>query len=158
MFITYIVPACILISSVIDDLRSKKIHNYLILVQAGVAIISVLIVKGPVALLYALALMGLSLLITIPLVLLKVIGGGDMKLFAVLALVLPPRLMLWTFIASFIWGALLGVIKVLLDKKATLLYFNMLFLFKFKPPSTEQLNTFPFSVSLLLGWLSALWF
>ena len=158
MFITYIVPACILISSAIDDLMSKKIHNYLILVQAGVAVISVLIIQGPMSLLYALALMGLSLLITIPLVLLKVIGGGDMKLFAVLALVLPPRLMLWTFICSFVWGALLGVIKALLDKKASLLYFNMLFLFKFKPPATEQLHTFPFSVSLFLGWLSALWF
>ena len=158
MFIAYILPACILISSVIDDLRSKKIHNYLILIQAGVAVISVLIIKGPMDLFYALALMVLSLLITIPLVLLKVIGGGDMKLFAVLALVLPPQLMLWTFIASFVWGALLGVVKALLDKKALLLYFNMLFLLKFKPPSAEQLHTFPFSVSLLLGWLSALWF
>ncbi len=158
MFITYILPAGILISSIVDDLRSKKIHNYLILIQAGVAVISVLIIQGPMALLYALAFMVLSLLITIPLVLLKVIGGGDMKLFAVLALVLPPRLMLWTFVCSFVWGALLGVVKALLDKRAVLLYFNMLLLFKLKPPATEQLHTFPFSVSLLLGWLSALWF
>ena len=158
MFITYILPAGILVSSIVDDLRSKKIHNYLILAQAGVAIVSVLIIQGPMALLYALAFMVLSLLITIPLVLLKVIGGGDMKLFAVLALVLSPRLMLWTFVCSFVWGALLGVVKAILDKKATLLYFNMLFLFKLKPPSAEQLHTFPFSVSLLLGWLSALWF
>ena len=158
MFITYILPAGILISSIVDDLRSRKIHNYLILAQTGIAVISVLIIKGPIALLYALAFMGLSLLITIPLVLLKVIGGGDMKLFAVLALVLPPNLMVWTFICSFVWGALLGVIKALLDKKISFLYLNMLFLFKFKPPSSEQLHTFPFSISLFLGWLSALWF
>ena len=157
-FMTYILPAGVLISAVVDDLRSRKIHNKLIIVLAVICFLSALLIQGLQGLILGFVLLLFSLLITVPLVLLKVIGGGDMKLFAVLALILPPRILVLTFVFSFLWGALLGVLKTLLDKKTSLLYFNMWFLFKFKPPSSEQLHTFPFSVSLLLGWMSALWF
>ena len=39
MFFNIILPALILLSAVVDDLRSQKIHNILILILLGVALI-----------------------------------------------------------------------------------------------------------------------
>ncbi|MDE0119487.1 MAG: prepilin peptidase [Bdellovibrionales bacterium] len=158
MFFNIVLPAFILLSAVVDDLRSQKIHNILILVLLGVALISVLIFQGASGLFPALAKLVVSLGITVPLVLLKVIGGGDMKLYAVLSLVLSPRTLIVSLICAFFWGAILGLIKVILDKKMGLMYINFLSLLKFKKPSSDTLNTFPFSISLFLGWLSAFYF
>ena len=158
MFFNIILPAAILLSAVVDDLRSKKIHNVLILVLLGISLVSVVIFQGVSGIFPALARLLMALGITVPLVLLKVIGGGDMKLYAVLSLVLSPRTLIISLICSFFWGAILGLIKAILDKKIGLMYLNFLSLLKFKKPSSDTLNSFPFSVSLLLGWLSAFYF
>ncbi len=159
MFFTYILPGFILLSAIVDDLRSKKIHNKLILFLLVLALLSLLIKERSVqAFLFA----GLNLLmalgISAPLVLLKVIGGGDMKLYAVMGLILSPRALLISLVFAFCWGALFGIIKTILDKKASIMYMNFLFLLKLKKPSSDTLNSFPFSVSLFLGWLSAFYF
>ena len=86
------------------------------------------------------------------------IGGGDMKLYAVLAVVLSPRALVVSFACAFFWGAILGLVKVILDKKTGLMYVNFLSLLKLKKPSSDTLHSFPFSVSLFLGWLSSFYF
>ncbi len=158
MFFNYILPALILLSAVLDDLRSRKIHNILILVLLAVALFSVLIFQGVQGLFPALLNLLIALGISIPLVLLKIIGGGDMKLYAVLALVLSPRALIVSLICAFFWGAVLGLIKVILDKKTGVMYVNFLSLLKLKKPSSDMLHSFPFSVSLFLGWLSSFYF
>ena len=158
MFFNYILPALILLSAVLDDLRSRKIHNILILILAVIAIGSVLIFQGVQGFFPALLNILIALGISIPLVLLKVVGGGDMKLYAVLALVLSPRALIVSLICAFVWGAILGLIKVILDKKTGLMYVNFLSLLKLKKPSSDMLHSFPFSVSLFLGWLSSFYF
>lgn len=157
-FFDYILPALILISAMVDDLRSKKIHNVLILILLAISIISVLIFQGFSGLFPAFLKLLMALGIAVPLVLLKVIGGGDMKLYAVLALLLPPRILFLSLVCAFFWGALLGIIKVILDKKVGLVYMNLLSLFKLKKPSSDTLHNFPFSISLFLGWLSSYYF
>ena len=158
MFFNYILPALILLSAVLDDLRSRKIHNVLVLVLFAVALVSVLIFQGVGGLFPALLNLLIALGISIPLVLLKVIGGGDMKLYAVLALVLSPRALIMSLLCAFFWGAVLGLVKVILDKKIGLMYVNFLSLLKLKKPSSDTLHSFPFSVSLFLGWLSSFYF
>ena len=158
MFWTYILPAVILLAGVVDDLRSQKIHNWLILTLLAVASFSLLLLQGLPGLFPALGKMVIALGISAPLVLMKVIGGGDMKLYVVLSLVLPPRYLILSLICAFFWGAVLGVIKVILDKKTGLMYANFLALLKLKKPSADTLHAFPFSVSLFLGWLSAFYF
>lgn len=158
MFFNYILPALILLSAVLDDLRSRKIHNVLVLVLFAVALVSVLVFQGGEGLLPALLNLLVALGISIPLVLLKIIGGGDMKLYAVLALVLSPRVLIVSLICAFFWGAVLGLVKVILDKKIGLMYVNFLSLLKLKKPSSDMLHSFPFSVSLFLGWLSSFYF
>ena len=158
MFFNYILPGIILLSAVVDDLRSKKIHNSLILVLLGVTLVSVLVFQGFSDLLPSILKLLMALGISVPLVLLKVIGGGDMKLYAVLSLVLSPLALVISLVCAFFWGAVLGVIKVILDKKTGLMYVNFLSLLKLKKPSSDTLHSFPFSISLLLGWLSSFYF
>lgn len=159
MFFTYILPAFILLSAVVDDLRSKKIHNKLILFLLALALVSFLAKERSFqALLFGLLNVLMALSISIPLVLLKVIGGGDMKLYAVMGLILSPRALLMSLICAFFWGAIFGVVKTLLDKRVGIMYMNFLSLLKLKKPSSDTLNSFPFSVSLFLGWLSAFYF
>ena len=158
LFFNYILPAFILICAVIDDLRSRKIHNVLVLILLAVTVLSILIFQGFSGLIPALLKFLMALSVTVPLVLLKIIGGGDMKLYAVLALILPPRILLFSLICAFFWGAVLGIIKVVLDKKVGLVYMNILSLFKLKKPSSDMLHSFPFSISLFLGWLSSYYF
>ena len=157
IYMIYGLPALILISACVDDLRSRKIHNMLILFLLGLTMCSALFFQGFPWLFPAFLRFLMALCFTIPLVLLKVIGGGDMKLYAVLALSLSsPRLLFLSLICAFFYGAALGLLKVILDKKMGLLYLNFLSLLKFKKPSLETLHSFPFSISLFLGWLSAL--
>jgi prepilin peptidase CpaA len=158
MFFNYILPALILLLAVLDDLRSRKIHNVLVLVLFAVALVSVLIFQGVEGLFPALLNLLVALGISVPLVLLKIIGGGDMKLYAVLALVLSPRALIVSLLCAFFWGAVLGLLKVILDKKIGLMYINFLSLLKLKKPSSDMLHSFPFSVSLFLGWLSSFYF
>ena len=158
MFWTYILPGGILLAGMVDDLRSRKIHNWLILVLFAIAILSILFVQGPAGLFRALGWGFVALGLSLPLTLLKVIGGGDMKLYIVLAMVLTPQAMISCLVCSFFWGAILGVLKLILDKKTGLMYVNLLSLFKFKRLTADTLNTFPFSVSLFLGWLSSFYF
>ena len=158
LFFNYVLPALILISAMVDDLRSKKIHNVLILILLAITVLSVLIFQGFSGLLPSFLRLLMALAIAVPLVLLKVIGGGDMKLYGVLALVLPPRILFLSLVCAFFWGAILGIIKVVLDKKVGLIYMNLLSLLKFKKPSSDTLHNFPFSISLFLGWLSSYYF
>ena len=52
-----------------------------------------------------------ALVLTIPLFIGGIFGGGDVKFFAVFALCVDPASMLWTLIYSFIWGAVFGLAR-----------------------------------------------
>ena len=152
---TFLVPALVLLAGVVDDLRSRKIHNKLIIVLFVCSLVFVIGAYGFRGLLPALSNSVLALAISVPLVLCKVIGGGDMKLYVVLALTVSSYNLVFSMLFSFFWAAGLGLIKAVLDKKIYLLGLNLFSLFKLKKVSVDEMNTFPFSVSLFLGWLTA---
>ncbi len=157
-FIIWILPSIILLSGLIDDLRSRKIHNYLIIFLIILSLATLIFIRGLDSLLPAFAGALLAFALGFPLFLLRVIGGGDIKLYIVLGLVLPSRHLIFTFLFSFLWAGLLGLIKALLDRKIKTLFLNLLSLLKWKLPSADQVTTFPFSVSLFFAWLTAFYF
>ena len=101
IFLDYILPGGILLAGVVDDLRSRKIHNWLVLILLTVAVFCVLFFDGLSGIFPALGKMVVAVGVTVPLVLMKVIGGGDMKLYAVLALILPPSRVFLTLLCAF---------------------------------------------------------
>lgn len=150
-----LVPTSILIASVVDDLRTQKVHNWLILAMAGGAAVYKLLTGGWDGFLEGLLGMGAGILISLPLVLVKGLGAGDMKVLGVLGLATNWTTAVWTAVYSIIWGALLGVLQALLNKEGLALLKNTVGVLK-KENSTQpdRLHRIPYTVALLFGWLT----
>lgn len=165
---------CILIVAVVLDLISRKLSNRFV---AGTLIISVLyvfITNGLVGLSIASFSMAAAFLLGLPLYYLKAIGGGDYKFF----IAISPLFDSWDVTAmilfsALIWGALLGIIKSILNRDFARFISNLVeILFcafsKLKSKSIKgnkespyklksmNLNQIPFSVAFLFGFLTAI--
>jgi len=154
-FFLILISGLILIAALVDDLKFRKVHNKLLLCCIPVALIAVALTKGWFALLSVSLLSGLgALAIALPFYLLRVIGGGDLKLYVIVAFTWNLSTVFWSFVLALPWGGLLGLIRSVLQGKAFIVWNDMLSLVRFKKVKKEALQTFPFSVVLLLGWLS----
>lgn len=146
----------ILLSGVLDDLRSQKVHNKLIIALFCITLILTPILLGPSALVSALISFGLALMFSIPLVLIGVIGGGDMKLFAVFGLATNIPAVIGVGVYSLIWGALLGIIRAAMGGKLQELVLSTTQLLWIKKGSGQKQFKIPFTVAMFFGWLTHL--
>ncbi len=161
MHLSLLVSSFILLAGVVDDLRSRKIHNQLVLVLAGISILSSVLIGGwPMlqqGLWAALAAFGLCL----PLVMMKALGGGDLKLLVAFGFSSQWTSIFWILVYAMVWGLLLGLIKSVLDGQLKAVLKNTLqlasgILRKAPAPTTNSLHHIPFSVALFFGWLTYL--
>lgn len=113
-FVSLITATSILLAGVIDDLRSRKVHNWLFLACATVAIAVAVATGGFAGLNIALIGFVAGIVTLLPLVLLKVIGAGDMKLFAAFGAAVGWSTTFDVAVWAFIWGAIFGVVQVAL--------------------------------------------
>ena len=164
--ILILAPSAVFSAGVIDDLRSRKFHNWLFLACNFFGVSFVLLNAGlqglPIAALGFLA----GFLITLPLVLLKVIGAGDMKLFAAAGILTGWSPIMSVLFFALIWGAVFGVLRALISGKSRLLARNLISLVNRTRQNKQtrlrgdkadlELNRIPFTVAILLGWMSYL--
>ncbi len=156
-WILNIISGFILVVGIADDLRSRKIHNQLILFFIPLALLSVLVVRGPAALLSISLISGLvALLISIPLYSLKVIGGGDLKLYMAVSLTWDWNTCVWSFICALPISLVFGLLRIIFKGELKKFFFNIWALVQFQKIDQKQAQTFPFSVALFLGWLTYL--
>lgn len=146
----------ILLVAIIDDLRSRKIHNKLILFLFPFVVLAVALLTGFEGLLTGIFSALLALLIGIPLALGRVIGGGDLKLLTLFALTVNWSALIEIFIYSFPWALILGIFKIILDRKIKDFFFNLFFLLRYRKIQGLKFHSIPFSVALFMGWLSFL--
>ncbi len=152
-----IIQSSILLAGVVDDLKTRKVHNWLVLVLSAIALISTALLYGIPALKYSFLSAGVALGVTLPLVLARVMGAGDMKLLIAFAFASSPMTIIWVTVYSFVWGALLGVFRALLNKNGNKLFGNTLALVtKSKKPDVTELTKIPYTVALFFGWLTHL--
>jgi Flp pilus assembly protein protease CpaA len=137
------------------DLKTAKVKNWFVLTVAGFAVTAAFSSGGGSALgqggLAFLAALGLSL----PLVLTRVLGAGDMKILMACALCWDPTAVMDVLIWSIVWGGALGLLRAILDGKGVILLKNVVGLFY--PPWKAQEQAFsriPFTVAFLMAWLS----
>lgn len=155
-FYYYILPTLILIVGVVDDLRTKKIHNKLVIVLLAIAALYQFAFFGPTGLLQGLMASGLAFLIFVPMVLSKMLGAGDMKLMLAFGMSTIWVNVLWTSIYSLVWAAVFGIIYAISHKKLTGLLVNTIDLAKFKKGASDNTLKIPYSIALLMGWLHQL--
>ena len=150
----FLLTTLILVVGVGDDLRSRKIHNKLILILLPVAFIGTILLKGFSGLLTSGLSSLLAFIMSVPLYITKIIGGGDLKLLVVFAFTTSWMDTGLSLLYSLPWALLLGVFKIILDKKFRVFISNLIFLAKFQKPDLSTLHTIPFSLALLFGWLT----
>jgi Flp pilus assembly protein protease CpaA len=144
-----------LVAGLVDDLRSRKVHNALILAMLPFVFLLSFYFRGLDGSLLGLGAMVGALIVTLPLFMLGILGGGDVKLFALFSFCLDPMSMFWTLIYSFLWGAAFGVTRAALQK-------NLLSLVRTTYKASRQrvekqeLHKMPYTFSLLLGWFTQL--
>ena len=153
-FMPLIVPSLILIAGLIDDLRSRKIHNWLVLSCLAVALVYSFVTKDSLGFRLSLLAGGIAIGMTLPLVLLKILGAGDMKLMIAFGVATDYQAVIEVIVYSFFWGALLGIITALLNKDGLQLFKNTLKIATKKEVTQKELHKIPYSVALLFGWLT----
>ena len=153
---SYFLTGLILLIACIDDLRSRKIHNKLILIMLAFTLPAVFFLTGWEGLKSGSVSALLALLFAVPLTLARVIGGGDFKLFVLIAFTLNFRELFWIAIYSLPWALLLGLIRIALDKKLKQFFWNILFMFRHRSSKGLEFHSIPYSVALFMSWLSFL--
>lgn len=151
-----VLPGLILLIACVDDLRSRKIHNWLILSMLPLVLISVFLLKGTGGLMEGGWAFLLALAFGIPLSLIRVIGGGDLKLLALFAWTVNWMDFVFIFVYSLPWALVLGLFKIALDRKIKDFLFNLLFMFRHKRVQNLKFHSIPYSIALLFGWMSFL--
>lgn len=146
------VATVILVAGLVDDLRSRKVHNGLVLSLLAATVACSLFFRGWEGSLIGIGAMLLALVFTIPLFATRILGGGDVKLFAVFAFAVDPVTMFWTLVYSFIWGALFGVTRAALQKQLGVLVRNTYKIASRQKLQVQEIQKIPYTFALLLGW------
>jgi prepilin peptidase CpaA len=154
--ILLIVASLVLIAGLVDDLRSKKYHNWLFLTSASIAVLASILAGGWAGLQSGLMGFGSAVAIMLPLVLMKTLGAGDLKLLAAFGLAANWNTVLFVAIAGIIWGGIFGLTKVIVSGRTMTLISNLKILTATRSSTGLELHKIPFSVGLLMGWLTFL--
>ena len=145
----------ILLAGVATDFMTRKIPNKLILFLFPFVLLASVFFQGFQGFLFqGLPAFLLAFSLGFVLAFFRIIGGGDFKLFSLLALTMSAPSVLWTLFLSLPWGLLFGFFKILLDRKLPQFFMNIYLLVRFKKPEEVSLNSIPFSLALFLGYLS----
>lgn len=147
----------ILIAGMVDDFRSRKVHNILVLSLLALAVGASFYLRGGEGTLGGLTSLAIALALTFPLYALGILGGGDVKLFSVFAFAVEPSGMFYTLIYSFMWGSLFGLTRSALQGQLPVLVRNT-----YRTATRQQklqaieINKIPYTFALVLGWFTYL--
>jgi prepilin peptidase CpaA len=138
-----------------SDLKSRKISNRTNLIIFAIGILASLLHDPSNALELALSVLTATAII-MPVYILKILGGGDAKLFIALSTFLTPQGVLECFVASLIWGSILGLLIVINKSQLSGFVSNIKMLFYRQKPANETLHKIPFSVAIAFAYLTHL--
>jgi Flp pilus assembly protein protease CpaA len=152
----WIIGTIILLVGMIDDLRSRKVHNQLLILMFPVALTCSFYFRGFEGSMMGIAALIGALVLGVPLFAMGVLGGGDVKLFAVFAFCVDPMSMLWTLLYSIVWGAIFGLTRAATQKNLLTLVRNTYKVARAQKVNPAEIHKIPYTFSLLLGWFTQL--
>lgn len=148
-----LVATAILVVGFVDDLRSRKIHNKLLLGLLLFTVVFAFFVRGLHGLSEGVISAGLALLLTFPLVFFRALGGGDMKLFTLFGFLLPLGQVVQVFALSILAGAAIGLVRAALGGQLMAVIRSTAAIAVHKGVKPTGEHNIPYSAALLLGWL-----
>jgi prepilin peptidase CpaA len=146
----------ILLAGVVDDLRSRKFHNWLFLVCCAIGITVVLITGGVSGLFISALGFGAGVALFLPLVLFRIVGAGDMKLLAAFGILAGWNTVFSVAVLSLIWGAIFGVVRTMASGQTRVLIGNLAAIVTLKKREQLVLHSMPFTFAILMAWLTHL--
>ena len=154
-FISIWIPSIILIIGVVDDIYFRKFHNWLFLSLFTLALCFSVFFNGLDGITKGMYAVGLVLAITLPLVLLGIIGAGDMKLLMVFAIATNAHAVFNVIVISFLWGGFMGLMYVVISGQLIKFLYNLkgLIFYQIKPIKSS-LHVIPYTIPLFLAWLT----
>lgn len=150
------IASLILTAGVVDDLRTRKVHNWLAVLCLVIALASSFYFEGWYGLQTGMLSAAVALAVSAPLFIFKIVGGGDIKLFVAFAASVSWTAAMMTGFYSLIWGAIFGLIAALLQRQGIALFQNMMTIAVQRKSEGLSLHKIPFTVALLVGWLTTL--
>jgi prepilin peptidase CpaA len=154
--ISLCIPGILLGASVYTDLKYKKVQNKMLLYFLPIVLVARFFDSGMDGVLQGFIASFIAMALCIPLVTSKALGAGDMKLLMVFGFTSHMEAIFWIILYSFVWGAVLGIIKVLLDKELMSLLKNTMNIVSREKEKIKNLHSIPFTIAILLGWMSHL--
>lgn len=151
-----LVPSIILLVAIIFDMKTFKIPNTWVIISIFLALISSYyfydfygLKQGAIAGAVAIAMM-------LPLVLLGILGAGDMKLMFAFGLATTYSAVFTVIVLSFFWAALIGIVFAFIKGRAFDLLMNTIRIMTSGPGDKNNLQKIPYSLALALGWFTFL--
>jgi prepilin peptidase CpaA len=153
---TMVVPSVILLAGVVDDIWTRKFHNKLFIACTAIALISCLALGGIGQLGIGILSMMTAFVVMMPMVILKVVGAGDLKLMLAFGLASNWQDVISVIFYSLLWAMVFGLVKAALDKKLVLVFKNVGNMMTKKSIDSTTLHRIPYTVPLFFGWMSQL--
>ena len=146
----------ILVAGVVDDLRSRKVRNAVAVTCLVLALAASTALSGWLG--FGTALIGaiVAFALYLPLVLLKIVGAGDMKLFVAFGAAVSWNASLMVALYSILWGGVFGLIQIIAQGDLMGFLKNMKTLAVRRKSEGIALHRIPFTVAMLLAWFSFL--
>lgn len=155
--VSILLPSAVLGVAAIDDIRSRKVHNWLVLLSAAITLVTVVALDGWSRLPHSLGYGAFAFALGLPLVLARALGAGDLKIFTVFGFATDWNAVFFTLVYSLIWGALLGVFRAVLQGQFVPLMQQTFFLaVGQKKLATDSPHKIPYTIALFFGWLTHL--
>lgn len=144
----------LLIWAVVEDLRTRKFANRSVLIATAIGFILQFITSSTDGISFGILGLATGLLIFLPLVLLKIVGAGDMKLMAAFGIFAGYSNTVSVAVFSLLWAAVFGIAQAVFQKRSQSLIQNMTSLALLKGRAQIEVHKIPFTLPLLLGWLT----
>jgi prepilin peptidase CpaA len=149
--VTYVV---IFLGAIVQDLLWRKVKNFYVIAAFIAAFLFQWSQLGFMASVLLVQNILLSLLIGFGLYFFKIIGAGDIKIFAVSSLLLPVENIPMIYFYSLFWGGVFGIIRYVISGKGLILVQNMIFSSSEVTRKSINMQPIPFTVAFLLGGLT----
>ncbi len=143
------------IVTVIQDLKSRKVSNQIIIIGLLITIFELLYFNGFSGLRDGIS--GFILIFISGYIFWKfsILGAGDVKVMSIIGLSIPGLYSLEFLFYAFVWGSLMGIIALVLDK--SLIHESKIFNFHpvmtIKSPTVKN-HKIPFTVAIFFGILT----
>ena len=134
-----------------DDIKTKRVHNSLLAGLALISLVFIFYIEGWPGLEKGLIGFVAGFALYLPLAWMGIVGGGDLKLMAVVGLSSGAVDTLVIGVLALVWGAILGVVQVLLNKDIKSLAQNLGSLAQGKNLEKQKLHKIPFAAAILLA-------